>query len=362
MKNKYHLSFLVSTFLLLFSAFCEEKLFFQLDGKDWKIGSMHHESDLSSIEMVVDDESPASWTELFTIHKYKDLKDVSVTDFLKTLEEAYKEKKIAAINEKIKFQWDSKDPSNLIESSFKPTEEKELQINEFNIARVLKSDDNLYYLQYSAKDPKQFEQNKSKWTALLKSASSGETQSEENPSGHWFTLNNDEIFEGPNKLAFNPDQTTIEDKEAGFRIVLPSNWLVSQDWIKSENLEKKLSGAIALLFRRPDEVVYGGVSFVNFDEKESLPKENLLETIRTFFQKQFLEQNPKTKIISEGEIETTSGDQGKYIVFEDENDIAWFTFFSDDNKFYRLEIWCPKEQFENVEKDFETLLTGFHVL
>lgn len=361
MLVRQFLVFILLNFIFQLPTFAEEKLFFQLDGREWDIGYKNINDDETIIELTLEDEEILNWTELFAIHSYKNLQDISVNDFLKSLQNTYKEEKLKAINEQIQFKWDSNDPTNLLESSFSNKDKEHiLPRTEFNLARVIKGKDSFYYLQYSAKDQKVYEKNKDLWANHLKEAFIGEKIPENITKGHWFYVLNDDVFQGEKKLSYNPELAIITDYKAGFSVAIPSNWFVSQEWINQESDDKMNSGAIALLYRRPDQVVYGGVVFTNLNDIEA--KENTSSISREVFFNEYKKQNPNAKILREGDIETASLDQGKYVVFEDGDEIGWFTFFANNQRIYRLEIWCPKNQFEVSGNDFEILLTGFHVL
>lgn len=350
-------------FFNLICSFCvqaEEKLFFPLDGRTWKIGYQDLSDNQSIIEMVLSDEDILNWTELFTIQSFYDLKDASPKDFAAALEKAYKDSILKRVDTKIQFNWNESDPSNIIESTFaeKNTNENNINQNEFNVGRIVKGKEGIYYIRYSTKERKAFDETKDKWINRLKEAYLAENSNAEKKKGHWYSLDKSIVFEGTQKLQYKPEVANIADSQAGFLLELPTNWLINEEWITQAALDVDHPDTLALLFKRPDQLIYGGVAFRDVKDDElnkplNNPLQNYLEAYKL--------KNQNVRIIKQGAIETRLGDKGQYVIIEDNDDMGWLSFFTVGKRIFRLEIWAPKNQFDNLKKELEEIVTNFHL-
>lgn len=350
------------TFIVSSQVLADEKLVFELDGRTWKIGFENASEQGFIVEMVADNEEIMNWSELFTIQTFSGFKDKSAKEFEEALEKAFKQDILEKINKKIRFNFIDKDVSNILESSFveKDPQPKPEDINndEYNIGRIIKFQDHIYYLRYSARDKKTFDQSKDKWVQRLKVAFVTDTTPPEHSSGHWFSLVGDQVYEGHTKLTYKAEAMTVSDPDAQFTLSLPSNWLVNEEWVKEEKADNKGGDTVALLFMKPDKQIYGGVAFqdISKTEAEDLdynPRKNFLQT--------YAEQNKGMKLIKKGNVDTRLGNSGQYVIIEDDNEIAWISLFLKGTRLYRLEIWSPKPQFEEQKAQMEEILSNFHI-
>jgi hypothetical protein len=190
----------------------EEKLFFPLDKREWKIGYQDAEGEESLIEFVLKDEDVRDWSELFTIQKFEGL-PVTVKEFLYALQKSANKDFFPGQEIQVKVL----EPSslNILEMSFFPNKSQKepgSDSSEYNIGRILSGKGTLYYIRYSSKDKATYEKNKQEWIERLKSAYLTESPSTSKNKGHWFILSHDGIFEGSEKMEYQPDFSSATDK------------------------------------------------------------------------------------------------------------------------------------------------------
>lgn len=349
MKHLYKL--LTIIILSLSQCHAEEKLYFQLDSKDWKIGFESTDEDQSIVEMLTKDEDISSWTELFTIQKFDNLK-ASADDFLNEMG-----KVIAPYKDKYALEFKKLDPKedNLFELSFKPKTDSSDEKLEFNVGRVIKGKNSIYEVRYSQRSEEAFNKQKPLWIEKFKNAYVSEDP-KEGQTGQWLQFTDDGVYEGSKKLHYEVSHERVVDSKAGFSISLPGNWLIKDDWMLEKNFDENHLYTIPLIFTRPDFQIYGGVAF--YDVKKS---DDGFEPLTRYLEL-YEEHNVESELIGKGEIKTEGDNKGKYILLNANGSVGWITFFEKDNRIYRLEVWTSAKQFKTLQNEMEELVKSFSLI
>jgi hypothetical protein len=356
------LYFLLFTFLLPLLSFAEEeKLFCILDDREWKIGYQEHDVESSLTELVPSSQNILTWTEMFTVQVFRD-KDLTDELFMAAFKVALKQH----TPEHQELIYHVYDPElHILETSFVAKEEKESEVrrimhNEFNIGRILKGNQSLYYIRYSATDAKTFEQNKEAWIARLKQAYTA-SDAKENQQGAWFTFSSEGVEKNSTLLPYQPEEVTYIDTKAGYTIGLPQDWLYNNEWSEEEKGEGGVKGKRryieTLIFTDPAKTIMGHVLF-----KEKTKNEETSEQFRNRYIRFYQKQGKEFKIIEQGEIQTALGDTGHYVIFADQDQQGWINFFEKEGRIFRLDLFAPKDKFESVKGLFEALAINFHLL
>lgn len=336
---------LLGMLVLVFNVHAEEKLFVKLDDRPWKIGYQEQANDSSILEMILEGDSILDWSELFTVQSFSGL-PIGVDEFVEAFK-AQSSKGVPA-GQRATFKLVEKAPFYIIENSFYSQTSADNSSNEYNLGRIIKQEDQLYYIRYSTKNEKQFDKVKEAWINRLKEAYVANSPKEgQEASSQWLTISSEEVTQGAKKLTYKPETELYVDEESGFGLPIPSDWLVLNE---EANQEAKDKYSLVLLFTNSNQTVYGGVAYDKKKEGEPLPD---------FWGEYKKAAGKEAKIIKEGKIQTALGLTGSYLIIEKDGNTGWITFFNDPDRIYRLELWSSSEQFEKNKALFEQVITNF---
>lgn len=315
--------------------FAEDKLFFQLDGKEWKIGSQDISEEDTNIELVPKNETTSDWKELVTLMKF----DVPTVTSEKFIEALKTEASNTFPNYDIHFNVINPQ-LNIVEMSFTPKKAESLE-SEFGVGRILKKGDLLYYIRYATKNPSIYNQTKEAWIQRLNGLTVADIPP--NQEGQWQIFNGNSIYSGNQKWNYEPEIYTIVDKKAGFQIDLPGEWLAKDEWVKLKEIEPY---TIALQFQDPSSSLYGIVAFYDREGEQA----------------KFTDPLESSLTESGQPIATQTGDQGQYIISDEEQDRFLMALFEKKSRVYRIEIFAPKDKFNELKEHILQIVRNFHPL
>lgn len=288
-----------------------EKLFFKLDGRTWKIGFENQDENQSITELILQDENILNWSELFTIQTFSGL-NVSADELSETIEKLFKDKITDEVKNRIHFERKDDRSLNIIENSFiNKNSSKNLNQSEFNIGRILKGKDTIYYIRYSTKSEEQFKESQERWIKKFKEAFISDDLVK-GKDGHWFIFTDNKIFEGQKPLTYKPTIGTLVDEKGGYVLSLPLGWFIDNNWkLPTESDKSERPETIALLFASPNESIFGGLAFYNLKRGDKEQKFNpRLDYIQNRQQ-----ENSNLKIIEKGKLKTVLDNQDFYVIF-----------------------------------------------
>lgn len=343
MKNIHKLLILIC--LCFTKCQAEEKLFFQLDPQEWKIGFQTSEQDQTTVEMIHHNEDINSWKELFTIQKFDNI-SASADQFINEMS-----KVIAPYTKEydLHFKKIESPEFGLFELSFKPKDDTSKDLPEYNVGRVLNGKNAIYEIRYSHRDEAIYKAERSKWIEKLKNIYVGDEAKE----GQWLIFTEEGIYDNHKALPYEVEKERIVDTKAGFSLALPNNWLIKDEWMNEKDFDEKHLYKIALIFTRPDFQIYGGVAF--YDARQS---EDAYDPIHRYLEL-YEEHNVESHLLSKGEIKTDSDIKGQYIQLKANHSVGWINFFEKGDRIFRLEIWTAEKQFNTVKDDMELIIKSF---
>ncbi|MBA2367877.1 MAG: hypothetical protein H0V82_02495 [Candidatus Protochlamydia sp.] len=349
-------------FIMHFSLYAdtEEKLYAPMDERNWKIGFQESNSEQSLVEMIPEEEDIMNWKELFTVQKFNDL-HLPEGEFASNLEKAFK--KHVSEDQLLIFEKFEPKNLNIFESSFiftgKGVRPKEAVIthDEFNLGRVIKGGNSLYFVRYSTKDPETFKKNKNDWLERLKLMYlAGEPRS--NQEGKWLAFGKKEVFEGDKKLTYETNNRSIDNANVGYSISLPKEWLIEEQDIQETDFDETYPYVISLVFSDRHNTIYGGVAF----HRKKDPAAKLKKKLRKRYTEIYKTFLPETKVTGKGTIKTVLGQEAIYVSLKEKDDLGWVAFFENGDTIYRVELWGPSDKGETVKADFYKLVTNFQML
>lgn len=358
----FHLRFWAVFFFLLHSSLfakSEEKLYSPMDEKNWKIGFQESGSDQSLVEMIPEKEDILDWKELFTVQKFNHF-DLPEDEFASNLEKAFKKH----VSEKQQLIFEKFEPRNLniFESSFVFTgsvrpKDTVITNDEYNLGRVLKGNNAMYFVRYSTKDPEIFKKNKIDWLERLKLMYLA-NEPRSNQEGKWLTFDNGDVLQGDKKLVYDSDNRSMINKKAGYALSFPKEWLVEEQQTNETDFDESYPYVISLIFSDSKNTIYGGVAF----HKKTEPASDLKEKLRKRYAEIYKTFLPETKVIDKGIIKTVLGQEAIFVSLKEKDDLGWVAFFENANAIYRIELWGPTDKAEEVKADFYKLITNFQML
>lgn len=219
MESLFSLRYQWILFIFVFlSAFAqaEEKLFIPFDDRAWKIGFEAQTQDEKLKELVLQNEEIEDWSELFTVQIFNGL-PASTSEFVTALEKTFK--KNLSPQESLQFKIMEKDPFNIFENSFISNTTTN---NEYNIGRVIKGRNDLYYLQYSTKDERLFKQNQEAWIQRLKSAYLASVP-HENQQGRWLSFTSKSVHDQGKLLNYPTGSRIVNKKKLHYGLSTPKD-------------------------------------------------------------------------------------------------------------------------------------------
>jgi hypothetical protein len=330
----------------------EEKVFFTLDDRAWKIGFEDFSKDQTNVEMVLENETVLEWSELFSIQSFAGL-EATAKEFAQTLEKTTQDKSVTAGNKEIGFKWVEQDPLDIVEMAFIAQDPKES--DEYNIGRVIEGKENIYYLLYSSKDKQKFEESKQAWIERLKKAYVAD-EAKEGQTGEWFRFSGQNIYKGNKELPYDKSPKKVEDKTAGFTLTLPADWIVKNEEEKNTGFDPDHPETVETIFFNVEQNLYGGIAF--FDFKNFDPK--TFDPVQRYFEL-YKKNSPDIEQGQAEEIKTDAGDQGRLFVLKEGDETALIAFFEKQGRFYRIELWAPKDQFDALKPSFKQIISSFHI-
>lgn len=332
----------------------EEKLFCPLDDRIWKIGFETQTDQEKIIELVLQNEEITNWNELFTIQKFEGV-PVSASEFIAILEKTSKQN--LPEHESLRFQFLKHQSTNIFESSFISDQSKNSSFsvsNEYNIGRVLKGKSALYYLRYSTKDGKLFEQNKEAWADRLELAYVASQQRKDLP-GRWFTFTAKGVYDQGEPLMFQSPYQFIENHKIGFSLSIPKDWSVDKPLRSSVSPDaSSLDYIDALYFSNAQ--IEGKIAFLDSINYQESHKEAVHYLVL------YKKQHPQAKLVGKGKIQTILGQEGYYLILSNGEKKGWINFFRKANRIYYLELWTDRNQFEALKSDLEKIILNFQIL
>ncbi|MBA3722605.1 MAG: hypothetical protein H0W88_09420 [Parachlamydiaceae bacterium] len=354
------LIFFLLCFLHISSIHSKDTLLFSLDDKKWKIGYQASTKDFTIFELIPKDESINDWDELYTIQSFDEL-NATEQEFVNSLEKVSTESSTLSSGKKNIFKLIEGDPSYIVENFFVIDSSKENvkpELNEYNIGRIIKGKDVLYYVRYTTHSKELFDQNKEKWIQRLKNISSIALTSEETQKGKEFSLLNGQIYEGSNKLEYLQEMTPINDEKGGFSMTLPSDWMINKVEIPKEKSAtgKESIETIPIIFFKNDQSIYGGIAYFN----NKAPNQDL-DYVQDAFSEAYKKESPQVKFVSKNDVITKADDKGKFLIFEDGDELGVISFFQKNEKTYRVETWTKKDKYENAKSLLEEIQKSFHI-
>jgi hypothetical protein len=329
----------------------EEKLFCPMDARTWKIGFQAQNENENIVELILQNDDINHWSELFTVQQFDNL-PVSATEFVAILEKTSKENTLP--HQTLRFQVLKPHAMHLFESSF-ISQQKEnfaLPVNdEYNIGRILEGKSTLYYLRYSAKDVRLFEQNKESWIERLKLAYVA-SEPRPNQQGRWFSFTSKQVYDQGQPLAFQSPYQFIENHEMGFGLSIPKNWKVDQ---RPSPLANSSDYFDSLYFFDPNHSIEGKIAILDLAHVQA----PFQATVHYF--NLYKVKHPEAQLVSRGKIQTILGQEGSDLVILDGEKKGWISFLSTSNHIYRLELWTEQKQFESLKSRLETIIANFQI-
>lgn len=332
MRHLIHLTLLFFQLIHL-SLVAQDKLFFQIDKKEWKIGSQDIHEDDTSIELVPKNETISNWKEIITFMRF-DIPNINPEKFIEALKT-----EASQTFPDYQVQFNVINPElHVVEMSFTPQKAKDLE-SELGIGRVLKSGKLLYYVRYATKDPALYQQVKKEWLERLNHITIGDQSPKE---GVWQTFTGTAIYSGEKKWAYEAEVYTLIDPKAGLQIDLPGEWLAKDNWVSLKEIEPY---TIVLQFQDAESSIYGIVAF--YDKQKALSSSDPLEE----------------KLKNSGKpIATQTGDQGRYMIANEDQNRFLMALFEKNNRVYRVEIFAPQEKFDESKEKILQIVRNIHLL
>lgn len=348
---------IVGSLLILcaFNVHGEEKLFIPFDNRAWKIGFKNNSSDESIIEMILQNEDINNWQELFTVQRFKEI-SISAKEFVSLLEK--RSRVMLPPNETLRFKILKPDPANIFESSFisnySNADPSTISNNEYNIGRVIKGKNALYYFRYSTKDADQFDKNLNQWIKKLEMAYIASTP-QTNQGERWLAFTPKGVADQTLPLNYQTDYQFIENPQFPFGLSLPKQWNVKEQTEKNPSTGQSDEKEI-LAFSNSDENIEGRVSVL-----PPPPKSADTITASSSYLAAYQKKHPEAKLISKGKLTTITGQKGFYFIFSDRNKKGWIALFSDQEHTYSLEFWTTQERFDALKNQFKNISLNFQL-
>ncbi len=334
----------------------EENLFCLMDEREWKIGFEAQQGNEKIIELVLENDDINNWKELFTVQQFEGL-PVSAAQFVAVLKEASQTN--LPEHETLRFQLIQSDSAQIFESSFISDQAKDsslLSSDEYNIGRVLKGESALYYLRYSTKDAKQFEQNKQAWINRLALAYTA-TQPRKKESGKWFAFTAKGIYDRERLLSVQSNYQFIENAEIGYSLSIPKNWkVVKLDPPTANQLDFETAYKESARFFSPHHQIEGKISFLDISPSLANFKAS------AHYLQAYKASHPDAKLVGKGTLKTVLGQEGHYLIVVDKEKKGWINVMRTINRIYLFELWTNRSQFHDLKKELENIVLNFQIL